>query len=62
MRAVDPLKYEADTIKYFDTLLKTDPGRGAYYRDLRSKFVMENAVVRSLKSDTREIDVSSKVG
>ena len=62
MRAVDPLQYEADTLQYFDTLLKTDPDRAAYFCDLRSKFVMENAIVRSLKSDSRELDLSGKVG
>ena len=61
MGAIDPLKYEAEMIQYFEILLKTDPARGAYFKDLRSKFILENAIVRSLKSNSREIDVSGKV-
>ncbi|XP_072013329.1 geranylgeranyl transferase type-2 subunit alpha-like [Amphiura filiformis] len=60
MGAIDPLKYEADMIQYFETLLKADPARAAYFKDLRSKIVLENAIVRSLRSDSREIDVSGK--
>ncbi|XP_038070452.1 geranylgeranyl transferase type-2 subunit alpha-like [Patiria miniata] len=62
MRAIDPLKYEAETLRYFETLLQTDPRRAGYFRDLRSKFVIENAITRNMQqqSASREIDLSGK--
>ena len=34
MRALDPLKYEKQTLDYLDKLLKVDAMRTNYYKDL----------------------------
>ncbi|XP_071508006.1 geranylgeranyl transferase type-2 subunit alpha-like [Diadema antillarum] len=67
MRAVDPLKHETEMLRYFQTLLTQDPYRQNYFRDLRSKFVMENAIMRHLQGSTqgsegtqRSLDLSGK--
>ena len=61
MRAVDPLRYEEETLRYFQTLLKTDPCRAGYFKDLRSKFVIENEITRNMQTGSRELDLSDKV-
>ncbi|KAM9330729.1 geranylgeranyl transferase type-2 subunit alpha [Gastrophryne carolinensis] len=45
MRALDPLLYEGELLGYFDTLKIVDPMRSGYYDDLRSKFLIENAIL-----------------
>ncbi|XP_033626291.1 geranylgeranyl transferase type-2 subunit alpha-like [Asterias rubens] len=60
MRAVDPLRYEEETLRYFQTLLKTDPCRAGYFKDLRSKFVIENEITRNMQTGSRELDLSDK--
>ncbi|XP_014672036.1 PREDICTED: geranylgeranyl transferase type-2 subunit alpha-like isoform X2 [Priapulus caudatus] len=44
MRALDPLGREAETLDYLSQLSEVDPYRGNYYRDLGSKFIMENVL------------------
>ncbi|XP_077105051.1 geranylgeranyl transferase type-2 subunit alpha isoform X3 [Ranitomeya variabilis] len=46
MRALDPLLYENESLCYFDTLKAVDPMRSGYYDDLRSKFQIENAILK----------------
>nr|4EHM_A Chain A, Geranylgeranyl transferase type-2 subunit alpha [Rattus norvegicus]4GTS_A Chain A, Geranylgeranyl transferase type-2 subunit alpha [Rattus norvegicus]4GTT_A Chain A, Geranylgeranyl transferase type-2 subunit alpha [Rattus norvegicus]4GTV_A Chain A, Geranylgeranyl transferase type-2 subunit alpha [Rattus norvegicus] len=46
MRALDPLLYEKETLQYFSTLKAVDPMRAAYLDDLRSKFLLENSVLK----------------
>ena len=38
MRALDPLKYEKETIEYLDKLLLVDEMRTNYYKDLSELF------------------------
>ncbi len=38
MRALDPLKYEKETIEYLDKLLLVDEMRTNYYKDLSESF------------------------
>ncbi|XP_064640349.1 geranylgeranyl transferase type-2 subunit alpha-like [Lineus longissimus] len=44
MRALDPIKYEQQTLEFIDKLKIEDPYRSNYYLDLRSKFLIENAI------------------
>ncbi|MGH0126490.1 UNVERIFIED_CONTAM: hypothetical protein FKN15_048807 [Acipenser sinensis] len=61
MRALDPLGYEKDTLQYFKTLKAADPMRSAYFDDLRSKFVIENSILKMEYAETRVVDLSKKV-
>ncbi|XP_033853031.3 geranylgeranyl transferase type-2 subunit alpha [Acipenser ruthenus] len=60
MRALDPLGYEKDTLQYFKTLKAADPMRSAYFDDLRSKFVIENSILKMEYAETRVVDLSKK--
>ncbi|XP_070574046.1 geranylgeranyl transferase type-2 subunit alpha-like [Ptychodera flava] len=60
MRALDPMRYEKQTLEYLTTLDKVDSYRLQYYRDLRSKFIIENTISRMSTSDTREINLCNK--
>nr|XP_033781231.1 geranylgeranyl transferase type-2 subunit alpha [Geotrypetes seraphini] len=60
MRALDPLGYEKETLDYFQTLKAVDPMRSAYFNDLRSKFLMENCILKMEYADSRVIDLSHK--
>ncbi|CAI9598075.1 unnamed protein product [Staurois parvus] len=61
MRALDPLLYEVETLHYFDTLKAVDPMRSGYYDDLRSKFQMENAILKMEYAESNLIIVLDKV-
>ncbi|XP_069817775.1 geranylgeranyl transferase type-2 subunit alpha isoform X2 [Dendropsophus ebraccatus] len=60
MRALDPLLYENESLRYFDTLKIVDPMRCGYYDDLRSKFQMENGILKMEYADANVILVSDK--
>ncbi|XP_064416455.1 geranylgeranyl transferase type-2 subunit alpha [Latimeria chalumnae] len=60
MRSLDPLAYEKETLLYFDTLKAADPMRTAYFNDLRSKFIIENNILKMEYAEVRVIDLSKK--
>ncbi|KAM4707952.1 geranylgeranyl transferase type-2 subunit alpha [Discoglossus pictus] len=60
MRALDPLSYEKDSLSYFNTLKVVDPMRSGYYDDLRSKFQVENAILKMEYAEARVIILSNK--
>lgn len=60
MRALDPLVYERETLSYFTTLKAADPMRSAYLDDLRSKFLMENSILKMEYADSRVVDLSQR--
>ncbi|XP_078501071.1 geranylgeranyl transferase type-2 subunit alpha [Lissotriton helveticus] len=60
MRALDPLAYEKETLHYFDTLKAADPMRTAYFNDLRSKFLIENSILKMEYAEVRVITLSNK--
>ncbi|KAM3940259.1 geranylgeranyl transferase type-2 subunit alpha isoform 2-T2 [Leptodactylus fuscus] len=60
MRALDPLLYEKESLCYFDTLKVVDPMRSGYYDDLRSKFQMENAILKMEYAETNVIILLDK--
>ncbi|XP_056381715.1 geranylgeranyl transferase type-2 subunit alpha isoform X1 [Hyla sarda] len=60
MRALDPLLYEKESLPYFNTLKVVDPMRSGFYDDLRSKFHMENAILKMEYADSNVIIVSNK--
>ncbi|XP_030043576.1 geranylgeranyl transferase type-2 subunit alpha isoform X2 [Microcaecilia unicolor] len=60
MRALDPLGYEKETLGYFQTLKAVDPMRSAYFNDLRSKFLMENCILKMEYAESRVIVLSCK--
>eukprot|EP00057_Strongylocentrotus_purpuratus_P003987 XP_003727787.1 PREDICTED: geranylgeranyl transferase type-2 subunit alpha [Strongylocentrotus purpuratus] len=53
MRALDPLKLEAEMLGCFTTILSQDTYRANYFKDLRSKFIMENAIMRYLQESSK---------
>lgn len=55
MRAIDPLQYETETIQHIDSLIKSDPCRTRYYNDMKSKFVIENAIELQSADDTFDV-------
>ncbi|CAM4644895.1 unnamed protein product [Lepidochelys olivacea] len=60
MRALDPLVYERETLSYFDTLKAADPMRSAYLDDLRSRFLVENSILRMEYAEARVVDLSGR--
>ncbi|XP_041031372.1 geranylgeranyl transferase type-2 subunit alpha, partial [Carcharodon carcharias] len=60
MRALDPLGYEQETLRYFQTLRAADPVREAYFADLRSRYLVENAVLKMEYAETRVIQLAEK--
>lgn len=60
MRALDPLLYEEETLHYFETLKAVDPMRSGYYDDLRSKFQMENAILKMEYAESNLVIVVDK--
>lgn len=60
MRALDPLLYEKETLQYFQTLQAVDPMRAAYLDDLRSKFLLENSVLKMEYADVRVLHLAHK--
>ncbi|XP_070810104.1 geranylgeranyl transferase type-2 subunit alpha isoform X1 [Pituophis catenifer annectens] len=60
MRALDPLVYEQETLRYFAALKAADPMRSSYLDDLRSKFLIENSVLKMEYADSRVVDLSQK--
>ncbi|XP_048218709.1 geranylgeranyl transferase type-2 subunit alpha [Perognathus longimembris pacificus] len=60
MRALDPLLYEKETLQYFQTLKAVDPMRAAYLDDLRSKFLVENSVLKMEYADVRVLHLAHK--
>ncbi|BFZ13256.1 hypothetical protein BsWGS_16295 [Bradybaena similaris] len=44
MKALDPVKYEAEIMNHIDRLEALDFKRVNYYKDLRSKFIVENLI------------------
>ncbi|XP_042700873.2 geranylgeranyl transferase type-2 subunit alpha isoform X1 [Chrysemys picta bellii] len=60
MRALDPLVYERETLSYFDTLKAADPMRSAYLDDLRSRFLVENSILRMEYAEARVVDLSCR--
>ncbi|XP_013402007.1 geranylgeranyl transferase type-2 subunit alpha-like [Lingula anatina] len=59
MRAIDPLKYLKETLEHIDTIIKVDPCRTNYYKDLRSKFLIENAIEEQGLS-AKSVDLSNR--
>uniref|UniRef100_A0A803SSB7 Geranylgeranyl transferase type-2 subunit alpha n=1 Tax=Anolis carolinensis TaxID=28377 RepID=A0A803SSB7_ANOCA len=60
MRALDPLVYEHETLSYFTTLKAADPMRSAYLDDLRSKFLIENSILKMEYAESRVVDLSQR--
>ncbi|KAF7235950.1 Geranylgeranyl transferase type-2 subunit alpha [Varanus komodoensis] len=60
MRALDPLVYEQGTLSYFTTLKAADPMRSAYLDDLRSKFLIENSILKMEYAESRVVDLSQR--
>ncbi|XP_048339016.1 geranylgeranyl transferase type-2 subunit alpha-like, partial [Sphaerodactylus townsendi] len=60
MRALDPLVYERETLSYFETLKAADPMRSAYLDDLRSKFLIENSILKMEYAEARVVDLSQR--
>ncbi|KAJ8371850.1 hypothetical protein AAFF_G00299450, partial [Aldrovandia affinis] len=60
MRALDPLGYERETLKHFETLKVVDPMRCSYYSDLCSKFMMENTILKMEYAEVRVFSLSGK--
>ncbi|KYO40687.1 geranylgeranyl transferase type-2 subunit alpha [Alligator mississippiensis] len=60
MRALDPLVYERETLRYFEALKATDPMRAAYLDDLRSKFLVENSILKMEYAEARVVDLSHR--
>ncbi|KAF3830241.1 hypothetical protein GH733_004060, partial [Mirounga leonina] len=73
MRALDPLLYEKETLQYFQTLKASqacgsregggpavDPMRAAYLDDLRSKFLLENSVLKMEYAEVRVLHLGHK--
>ncbi|XP_036740425.2 geranylgeranyl transferase type-2 subunit alpha [Manis pentadactyla] len=60
MRALDPLLYEKETLQYFQTLKAVDPMRAAYLDDLRSKFLLENSVLKMEYAEVRVLHLGHK--
>ncbi|XP_044085719.1 geranylgeranyl transferase type-2 subunit alpha isoform X2 [Neovison vison] len=60
MRALDPLLYEKETLQYFQTLKAVDPMRAAYLDDLRSKFLVENSVLKMEYAEVRVLHLGHK--
>ncbi|XP_072884966.1 geranylgeranyl transferase type-2 subunit alpha-like [Hemitrygon akajei] len=60
LRALDPLGYERETLDYFQRLTAADPLRTAYLADLRSRFLIENAVLKMEYAEARVIDLANK--
>ncbi|EPY89942.1 geranylgeranyl transferase type-2 subunit alpha [Camelus ferus] len=54
MRALDPLLYEKETLQYFQTLKAT------YLDDLRSKFLLENSVLKMEYAEVRVLHLGHK--
>ncbi|XP_005091696.1 geranylgeranyl transferase type-2 subunit alpha isoform X2 [Aplysia californica] len=44
MKALDPVRHKEDISKHLDTLIALDLKRVNYYRDLKSKFCIENVI------------------
>uniref|UniRef100_A0A3B3ZY69 Geranylgeranyl transferase type-2 subunit alpha n=1 Tax=Periophthalmus magnuspinnatus TaxID=409849 RepID=A0A3B3ZY69_9GOBI len=60
MRALDPLRYEKETLAHFETLKEVDPMRSAYYSDLCSKFMIENTILKMEYAEVRVFSISDK--
>ncbi|XP_005623327.1 geranylgeranyl transferase type-2 subunit alpha [Canis lupus baileyi] len=60
MRALDPLLYEKETLQYFQTLKAVDPMRAAYLDDLRSKFLLENSLLKMEYAEVRVLHLGHK--
>ncbi|XP_071959036.1 geranylgeranyl transferase type-2 subunit alpha-like isoform X2 [Antedon mediterranea] len=62
MRSLDPLRYESETDGHVNVLLKSDPYRANYFHDLRSRFCIENAILRAetAGNNVKTIDISNK--
>ncbi|XP_029606829.1 geranylgeranyl transferase type-2 subunit alpha [Salmo trutta] len=60
MRALDPLGYERETLSHFQTLKEVDSMRSAYYRDLCSKFMIENTILKMEYAEVRVFSLSDK--
>ncbi|KAF6352219.1 Rab geranylgeranyltransferase subunit alpha [Rhinolophus ferrumequinum] len=60
MRALDPLLYEKEMLQYFQTLKAVDPMRAAYLDDLRSKFLVENSVLKMEYAEVRVLQLAHK--
>ncbi|KAK2149676.1 hypothetical protein LSH36_442g02059 [Paralvinella palmiformis] len=59
MRALDPLSHENETFDYINKLIEVDPMRTSYYLDLKSKFIIENAL-ESRPPNATTVDLSNK--
>nr|XP_054748223.1 geranylgeranyl transferase type-2 subunit alpha-like [Lytechinus pictus] len=58
MRVLDPLKLETEMLSCFTTILAQDTYRADYFKDLRSKFIMENAIMRYLQERSKVTESS----
>lgn len=59
MRALDGHRYNEETMAALEKLTQVDVDRHNYYRDLRSKFVMEN-LIESLKPEDRKLAIADR--
>jgi len=44
MRALEPINHQSSILLYIDQLIEQDPMRKGFYKDFRSKYLMENEV------------------
>ncbi|CAG5118074.1 unnamed protein product [Candidula unifasciata] len=59
MKALDPFKYEMEIMNNLDRLEALDFKRVNYYKDLRSKFLVENLIDTS-EGDIKSVDLKGK--
>uniref|UniRef100_A0A0B7AGM6 Geranylgeranyl transferase type-2 subunit alpha n=2 Tax=Arion vulgaris TaxID=1028688 RepID=A0A0B7AGM6_9EUPU len=60
MKALDPIKYEADIMTSLDKLEALDFKRINYYKDLKSKFIIENILDVAAGSIVSSVDLKEK--
>ena len=60
MKASNPMKYLPDMMKHLSDLCEIDVKRAAYYRDLQTRYQIENFIV-SCDLNRREASLTKKV-
>lgn len=58
MKTIDPVKYHQEIVKDFEMLCQIDSSRQGYYRDQRSKFIIQSVLSNNNSGD--HIDLSNQ--